>query len=58
MLFLIKVGLHASAVEKNPTTYEHINPEIVGNFRNVVISDQAGKSNIINQLKKISIKLE
>ena len=56
--FSHKGGLHASAVEKNPTSYEHINPEIVGNLRNVVISDQAGKSNIINQLKKISIKLE
>lgn len=56
--FSHKGGLHASAVEKNPSTYEHIDPEIVGNSRNVVISDQAGKSNIINQLKKISIKLE
>ena len=56
--FSHKGGLHASAVEKNPSTYEHIDPEIVGNSRNVVISDQAGKSNIINQLKKMSIKLD
>ena len=52
MLFLIKEGLHASAVEKNPLTYEHIDPELVGNSRNVIISDQAGKSNLLNQLKK------
>lgn len=56
--FSHKGGLHASAVEKNPSTYEHIDPEIVGNTRNVVISDQAGKSNIINQLKKLSIELD
>tara|TARA_Y100000590_G_scaffold319894_1_gene362052 strand:- start:1565 stop:3139 length:1575 start_codon:yes stop_codon:yes gene_type:complete len=56
--FSHKGGLHASAVEKNPTTYEHIDPEVVGNTRNVVISDQAGKSNIINQLKKLSIQLD
>ena len=36
--FSRKGGLHASAVEKNPTTYEHINPELVGNNRNVIIS--------------------
>ena len=56
--FSHKGGLHASAVEKNPCTYEHINPEVVGNSRNVIISDQAGKSNILNQLKKMSINLD
>ena len=50
--FSHKGGLHASAVEKNPSTYEHIDPESVGNSRNVIISDQAGKSNLVNQLKK------
>ena len=55
--FSHKGGLHASAVEKNPTTYEHINPEVVGNERNVIISNQAGKSNLLNQLKKMSIEL-
>ena len=56
--FSHKGGVHASAVEKNPSTYEHIDPILVGNSRDVVISDQAGKSNILNQLKKISVKLE
>ncbi len=55
--FSHKGGLHASAVEKNPSTYEHIKPEFVGNTRNVIISDQAGKSNLLSQLKKMSIKL-
>ncbi len=56
--FSHKGGLHASAVEKNPSTYEHIDPAIVGNSRNVIISDQAGKSNIQNQLKKMNIKID
>ncbi|MDC0192255.1 citramalate synthase [Alphaproteobacteria bacterium] len=55
--FSHKGGLHASAVEKNPETYEHINPALVGNSRNVIISDQAGKSNLITQLNKMSINL-
>ena len=55
--FSHKGGLHASAIEKNPTTYEHINPELVGNERNVIISNQAGRSNLLNQLKKMSIQL-
>ncbi len=56
--FSHKGGLHASAVEKNSSTYEHIEPEIVGNSRNVVISNQAGKSNILNQLNKLNIELK
>ena len=55
--FSHKGGLHASAVEKNPSTYEHIDPELVGNERNVIISNQAGKSNLLNQLNKMSIEL-
>ena len=55
--FSHKGGLHASAIEKNPTTYEHIKPELVGNERNIIISNQAGKSNLLNQLKKMSIDL-
>jgi len=55
--FSHKGGLHASAVEKNPSTYEHINPVLVGNVRNVIISNQAGKSNLLNQLKKMSIEI-
>ena len=53
--FSHKGGLHASAVEKNSSTYEHIEPEIVGNSRNVVISNQAGRSNILNQLNKLKL---
>ena len=53
--FSHKGGLHVSAVQKDPKTYEHINPENVGNVRNIVISDQSGKSNIVSRLKSIGI---
>src|SRR5262249_39622099 len=45
--FAHKGGLHVSAVEKNPKTYEHVDPEVVGNQRIIVVSDQAGRSNIM-----------
>jgi len=56
--FSHKGGLHASAVAKDPSTYEHINPDLVGNTRNVIISDQAGKANLLSQLDKLSIKID
>jgi 2-isopropylmalate synthase len=56
--FSHKGGLHVSAVQKNPKTYEHIEPELVGNTRNIVISDQAGKSNIVSRLKSIGVNFE
>ncbi|MDA9156878.1 citramalate synthase [Candidatus Pelagibacter sp.] len=56
--FSHKGGLHVSAVQKDPKTYEHINPEDVGNSRNIVVSDQSGKSNIISRLKTIGIEIE
>ena len=56
--FSHKGGLHVSAVQKDPKTYEHIKPEDVGNTRNIVISDQSGKSNIISRLKTININIE
>ncbi len=53
--FSHKGGLHVSAVQKDPKTYEHIDPETVGNVRNIVVSDQSGKSNIVSRLKSIGI---
>ena len=55
--FAHKGGLHISAVEKDPRSYEHINPSDVGNERVLVVSNQSGKSNIINKLKKLKINL-
>ena len=54
--FAHKGGLHVSAVNKDPKTYEHIEPELVGNSRQIIISEQAGKSNIISRLKSSGIE--
>ena len=56
--FAHKGGLHVSAVTKDPKTYEHIDPNLVGNFRNIVVSDQSGKSNIMSRLSKYGIKID
>ncbi len=48
--FAHKAGLHASAIMKDPTTYEHVNPEVVGNKRIVPMSNQAGQSNLRSRL--------
>lgn len=53
--FAHKGGLHVSAVAKNSKSYEHIEPELVGNERKIMVSDQAGRSNIINRLKEIGL---
>ena len=50
--FAHKGGLHASAVEKDPRTYEHVPPETVGNRRHILVSDQAGRSNILARLRE------
>ena len=55
--FAHKGGLHVSAVAKNPTSYEHIEPEKVGNERLIMISDQAGRSNILSRLKDMGLEL-
>jgi len=56
--FAHKGGLHVSAVSKDPKTYEHIDPNLVGNVRNIIVSDQAGKSNILLRLNKYGIKVD
>ena len=53
--FVTKTGIHASAVLKDPQTYEHVPPESVGNHRKVLVSDQAGRSNVIAELDRIGI---
>jgi 2-isopropylmalate synthase len=55
--FAHKAGLHVSAVEKDPRTYEHVPPETVGNRRHIVVSDQAGRSNIVARLREIGIEV-
>jgi 2-isopropylmalate synthase len=53
--FAHKGGLHVSAVARDPATYEHIAPESVGNRRHIVVSDQAGRSNVLSQLRDAGI---
>jgi 2-isopropylmalate synthase len=53
--FAHKGGIHVSAVQKDPRTYEHIPPESVGNRRKLLVSDQAGRSNILAELERIGI---
>jgi 2-isopropylmalate synthase len=53
--FATKAGIHASAIAKDPATYEHVAPETVGNKRKVLVSEQAGKSNILAELERIGI---
>jgi len=53
--FATKAGIHASALMKEPQTYEHVPPEAVGNSRRVMVSDQGGKSNFIAELKQRGI---
>jgi 2-isopropylmalate synthase len=56
--FVTKTGIHASAVLKDPHTYEHVSPESVGNHRKVLVSDQAGRSNVIAELDRAGIPYE
>ena len=56
--FSHKGGLHVSAVKKDPKTYEHIDPKLIGNHRNIIISNQAGRSNILSRLEKYGIKID
>jgi 2-isopropylmalate synthase len=56
--FATKAGIHASAILKEPQTYEHVPPESVGNSRRVMVSDQAGKSNVLWELERRGIKLD
>jgi len=56
--FAHKAGVHVSAVQKNPAAYEHIIPELVGNTRRVLVSDQAGRSNILQKAREFALDLE
>jgi 2-isopropylmalate synthase len=53
--FATKAGIHASAILKEPATYEHVRPDTVGNRRRVLVSEQAGKSNVLAELERIGL---
>lgn len=56
--FAHKGGVHVSAVRKRPETYEHIRPELVGNRQRILVSDLAGKSNILKKAEEFNIPLD
>ena len=56
--FAHKAGLHASAILKDPQTYEHIDPTIVGNERIIPMSNQAGQSNLKKRLMDAGLQIE
>ncbi len=56
--FATKAGIHASAIMKEPATYEHVPPATVGNRRKLLVSDQAGRSNVLAELDRIGIKID
>lgn len=56
--FAHKGGLHVSAMAKDSTSYEHIDPRLVGNVRTVLVSDKAGKSNILDRLRQFGIAVK
>jgi 2-isopropylmalate synthase len=56
--FAHKGGIHVAAIQKNRATYEHIEPEVVGNWRRILISDLSGKSNILFKAKEFGIDVD
>ena len=56
--FATKAGIHASAIVKEPATYEHVEPQRVGNKRKLLVSDQAGRSNVLAELDRIGLAID
>jgi len=54
--FAHKGGMHVSAIRRHPKTYEHLEPEVVGNHRRVLISDLSGRSNILSKIQEQGLK--
>jgi len=55
--FAHKGGVHVSAIQKKPETYEHVSPELVGNVQRVLISDLSGRSSIVRKAKDFKINI-
>jgi len=56
--FATKAGIHASAIVKDPATYEHVEPARVGNRRKLLVSDQSGRSNVLAELERIGFAVD
>jgi 2-isopropylmalate synthase len=55
--FAHKGGIHVSAIRKNPETYEHVSPDLVGNVQRVLISDLSGKSSVMQKAKEFKLNI-
>jgi 2-isopropylmalate synthase len=56
--FAHKAGLHVSAIQRNPRTYEHLDPQLIGNNRRVLLSELSGRANIVYKAREFGIDLE
>lgn len=56
--FAHKGGIHVSAVMKNPDTYEHVQPETVGNHRRILVSELSGQSNLMYKLEEFNLNTD
>jgi 2-isopropylmalate synthase len=56
--FAHKGGVHVSAIQRHPETYEHIRPELVGNHTRILVSDLSGRSNILAKAEECGIELD
>lgn len=56
--FAHKGGIHVSAVMRHSKTYEHISPELVGNYQRILVSDLSGRSNIMNKAREFNLKID
>ena len=55
--FAHKGGMHVNAVQKIAHSFEHASPEVVGNKRRIIVSDLAGRSNIVMKAQEMGIKI-
>jgi 2-isopropylmalate synthase len=56
--FAHKGGIHVSAIQRHPETYEHVRPESIGNIQRVLVSDLSGRSNIVRKIKDFKLKID
>ncbi len=56
--FAHKGGIHVSAIRRNPKTYEHIDPALIGNHQRILISDQSGRSNIVFKAEEMGLDIK
>ncbi|MFH0810845.1 MAG: alpha-isopropylmalate synthase regulatory domain-containing protein, partial [Pseudomonadota bacterium] len=55
--FTHKAGVHIAAVERNPETYEHVRPELVGNSRRILVSDLSGRSAVVQKARQFGLDI-